>query len=52
MVYDLAGRLIFEENNLNQKTEKLTIPERTGYYVVRVITDNSSFSRKVLISVN
>lgn len=48
-VYNLSGELIMSTKSDNQKVSKLLVSDKIGYYVVRVITDTNSYTKKVLI---
>lgn len=48
-VYNLSGELIMSTKSDNQKVSKLRVSDKIGYYVVRVITDTNTYTKKVLI---
>ena len=51
-IYDISGRLILQENGSGHKLTQLRINEKSGYYIVKVITDKTSYSKKIMISGN
>jgi hypothetical protein len=48
-VYNLSGELIMSTKSDNQKVSKFWVSDHIGYYVVRVITDTNTYTKKVLI---
>ena len=51
-VYDINGKLIFEETNKSQKNKLeflLNKELRTGVYIIKVSTDKGSISQKIAI---
>jgi hypothetical protein len=48
-VYDLMGKNVYTGTLPEQTLNKLFVSDRTGYYVVRVNTDQNTYTQKVLI---
>jgi hypothetical protein len=47
---NMSGQILFESNNINQSEIEMSIANRvTGVYYVRVLTENSIFTRKLQI---
>jgi hypothetical protein len=49
-VYDLLGRNLYADNLTDIPLSKYELNLNEGYYVVKVVTNESSYSRKVFIS--
>ncbi len=48
-VYDISGNLMASRSTVNAAHTRIFVSDRTGYYVVKVITDKAVYSEKVLI---
>ncbi|MCK5338130.1 MAG: T9SS type A sorting domain-containing protein, partial [Bacteroidales bacterium] len=49
-VYDITGNLMTSKSTVNDAVTRMYVSDRTGYYVVKVITDKAVYSEKVLIT--
>jgi hypothetical protein len=50
-VYDLLGKILVTRTQVDSKLTKIEMPGvETGYYVVRVITDQKPYSKKVFLN--
>jgi hypothetical protein len=50
-VYDLLGKVLVTKTQVDSKLTRIDLPgAQTGYYVVRVITDQKPYSKKVFIN--
>jgi hypothetical protein len=48
-IYNLMGKNVYTGTLPEQTLNKLFVSDRTGYYVVRVNTDENTYTQKVLI---
>jgi hypothetical protein len=49
MIYDMMGKQVLRKSVPDQTTSKLYVSDKTGYYVVRVLTDKQVHTQKILI---
>ena len=49
VIYDMMGQQVMRSSLLNQVTSKLYVSDKTGYYVVRLLTDKQVHTQKILI---
>lgn len=50
LIYDMMGNLIDNKIEVNSDQIRMYVSDKTGYYVVKVITDKAVYSNKVLIA--
>ena len=48
-IYDMMGKQVLRKSVPDQTTSKLYVSDKTGYYVVRVLTDKQVHTQKILI---
>ncbi|MCK5765755.1 MAG: T9SS type A sorting domain-containing protein, partial [Bacteroidales bacterium] len=49
-VYDISGNLMDSRTTVNAAHTRIFVSDRTGYYVVKVVTDKAVYTEKVLIT--
>ncbi len=49
VIYDMMGQQVLRKSVPDQTSTKLYVSDRTGYYVVRVLTDKQVHTEKILI---
>ncbi|NQT76481.1 MAG: T9SS type A sorting domain-containing protein [Bacteroidetes bacterium] len=50
LVYDIMGNLLLDKVGVYNDVTQLYVSDKTGYYVVKVITDKAVYTEKVFIS--
>ncbi|MCD4724036.1 MAG: T9SS type A sorting domain-containing protein [Bacteroidales bacterium] len=50
LVYDIMGNLLLDKVEVNNDVTQVYVSDKTGYYVVKVITDKAVYTEKVFIS--
>ena len=48
-IYDLTGRLIFQDKLQNSLVSKYTLNVNEGYYVVKVVTPDNTYHQKIYL---
>ena len=49
VIYDMMGQQVLRNSVPDQTTSKIYVSDKTGYYVVRVLTDKQVHTQKILI---